>query len=342
MISKAFLLLFLFLSVQSGIAEPRVAVIPFSSVGVSEQDAQSITLLFETSFQQTKAFTLIEMVEVDKLLAAQKYTLSGVVDESQAVEIGRLLSADQIVVGTVGKVANLYYLTVKIIAVETGENLVAEKAQAQSLADLIGMLDDVAWVLAGKEPLATVTNVIAKTTIEKMAQETLHFDNGRYVGEVRANKPHGTGTFYYATGNRYEGAWSDGKKHGVGTFYFETGDRYEGKWSDDKRNGWGIYYWTNGNRYEGEWVANSMSGHGIKYFADGSRYEGEWSDDKRNGTGTLYYANGSRYEGEWRDDKRNGIGAEYFVRGERREGEWREDKYIGGTYYWANGRSEKE
>ena len=146
-----FLLILLFVVQYVGAQIPRVAVIPFSSVGVVGQDAQSVSLLFETSLQQTKAFTLIEMVETEKILDAQKYSLRGVVDESQAVEIGRLLSVDQIVVGTVGKVDALYYLAVKIINVETGEHLAAEKAQAQSLSSLIGKLDDVALLLAEKD-----------------------------------------------------------------------------------------------------------------------------------------------------------------------------------------------
>ena len=52
----------------------------------------------------------------------------------------------------------------------------------------------------------------------------------RYVGEKRAGKIHGQGTFYWANGNRYEGQWQDNNKHGQGTFYWANGDRYQGQY----------------------------------------------------------------------------------------------------------------
>jgi hypothetical protein len=362
MISKAFLLLLLFLPIQDVAAElPRLAVIPFNAVGVSEQDAQSISLLFETELQKTEAFTLIEMLKVDRIINAQKYSLSGIVDESQAVEIGRLLAADQIVIGSVGKVAALYYLTVKILDVETGEYITAENAQAQSLTILLSELSGVASVLAGKEPVASSINHRAETIVDKAAvYEIRYYDNGRYEGEWVAGMKNGTGTYYYSNGNRYEGEWRDNLMHGTGTFYFATrdryvgafsngmiqgygtfyfadGGRYDGEFSDGKKNGQGTRYYATGDRYEGEYRDDKFNGYGVYYHTNGGRYEGEHRDGVRNGQGIYYFANGNRYEGAWSDDKKNGIGVAYFTNGNRYEGEWRDDELIAGTYYSTDG-----
>ena len=62
-------------------------------------------------------------------LEAQEYSLGGCVDGQCAIEIGRLLSADQIVIGTVGRIADIYYLAVKIVDVQRGQNFISEKEQ---------------------------------------------------------------------------------------------------------------------------------------------------------------------------------------------------------------------
>ena len=150
---RRFLITILLLSVLLPLAaqKPRVTVIPFNSIGISKSDAQGLTLLFETALHNTDAFTLIEQMEAESILKAQEYSLGDCVDEQCAIEIGRLLSADQIVLGTVGRVADIYYLAVKIIDVQTGQNLISKKEQVQKLSELVGKIDTIALQLAGEQ-----------------------------------------------------------------------------------------------------------------------------------------------------------------------------------------------
>ena len=196
----------LFITLLPVVADkPIVTVIPFKALGVSKNDAPGLTLLFETALQNTGAFTMIEQTEADNILKAQEYSLGDCVDEVCAVEIGRLLSADQIVIGTVGKVADLYYMTVKIIDVQTGRNLIAKKEQDESLSTLVRKLDSVALLLAGEEGDGPESNKIVH----------LNYANGdSYEGEFKDNKRNGQGTFYSKTGDVYTGKWADGKPIG--------------------------------------------------------------------------------------------------------------------------------
>ncbi|MBA7634117.1 hypothetical protein ES703_41696 [subsurface metagenome] len=184
-----------------------------------------------------------------------------------AIEIGRLLSADQIVLGTVGKVADLYYLTVKIIDVQTGRNLIAKKEQDESLSALVGKLDSVALLLAGEEEDGSESNKIVH----------LDFPEGRYEGTVKAGKPNGQGTYYYFD----TGPWA--------------GDRYEGEFRDDKASGQGTFYFAGGARYEGEFRDGIPNGRGTFYSKTGDVYTGTWADGKPIG-GWLYRPNLAR---EW-------------------------------------------
>ena len=97
--------------------KPRTAVIPFNGVGVSETEAVTASSLFETALVQTDAFLVIEQNQMKEILEAQAFTLSGCTDESCAVEIGKLLAAEQIVLGSFSSLGTGYILNAKIIDV---------------------------------------------------------------------------------------------------------------------------------------------------------------------------------------------------------------------------------
>ena len=82
---------------------------------------------------------------------------------------------------------------------------------------------------------------------------TKTYSNGRYVGQLRGDKPHGRGTMTWNNGDRYEGDWRGDKRHGRGTMTWNNGDRYEGQWRDDKPHGQGTLTWANGSREAGQW-----------------------------------------------------------------------------------------
>lgn len=128
--------------------KPRVAVVPFTGIEVSKSDSAGMTLLFETAIQNTGCFDLIEQTRAEAILEAQEYSLTECADESCAVEIGRLLSAEQILMGTVGRLGGLYYLNVKVIDVQTGRNMSAQKARAETLESLVFKIEELASALA--------------------------------------------------------------------------------------------------------------------------------------------------------------------------------------------------
>ena len=73
---------------------------------------------------KTGKVRVLERSEMNKILREQAFQKSGACDTSEcAVEIGRLLSVDRMVVGSVGKLGNLYTLSVRLLDVGTGEIL---------------------------------------------------------------------------------------------------------------------------------------------------------------------------------------------------------------------------
>lgn len=77
----------------------------------------------------------------------QKFQLSGVTDESTAVEIGKLAGADIIVIGSVSYVGNMYYLNIKMIEVETAQILGSSISQASDDTDFLDMCNNAVYKL---------------------------------------------------------------------------------------------------------------------------------------------------------------------------------------------------
>lgn len=133
-------------------AQPRVTVLPFEGLEVPRSDLQALTLFFETALQNTGRCQIVEQTEVGKILKAHEYVLSDFNDPTKAVAIGRLIPADHIVLGTVGKLAGRHFVNVKMVELRTGTIVGARNATADDLSRLSGALTDVAGQLMGLAP----------------------------------------------------------------------------------------------------------------------------------------------------------------------------------------------
>ena len=116
--------------------KPLITVLPFSAVEVSPSVSLIISQLFETNLVNTGAFEVLSQNERDQILAAQSDSLQGCSDEACAIEIGRLLSAEQLIMGTVAALGTKYIITAKIIDVTTSRTLGAENISAASVEEL--------------------------------------------------------------------------------------------------------------------------------------------------------------------------------------------------------------
>lgn len=62
-------------------------------------------------------------------------------------------------------------------------------------------------------------------------------DGGRYEGEMKDWKPHGTGVRTFANGAVYRGEFADGVPHGLGTVTNPDGAALTGTWHQGKPHG---------------------------------------------------------------------------------------------------------
>ncbi len=137
-------------SVLSAEQRARIAVLPFSANGVAEKDARALSGLFETAMVKTEIYSVIEQNQMKAILDAQKRSLEGCTDESCAIEVGKLLAAELIVLGEVSQVGRRYIVNAKIIDVTQGRNIRADSVSADDLSQLADTgITILAYKLAG-------------------------------------------------------------------------------------------------------------------------------------------------------------------------------------------------
>jgi len=145
---KTIVVVLLFLAVFVPVfgENPIITVLDFSTDGVSESEMKSIISLLSSALFQTEKFTVIDISERERLLQELEFSMSDCTDESCLLEVGRMLSAEGIVVGNLGKVGKRYILSTKLLETETAKTL----NTADGFYDDLDTLVDDVYTLAAK------------------------------------------------------------------------------------------------------------------------------------------------------------------------------------------------
>jgi TolB-like protein len=133
-----FVVLLVFAASYSGFCQekPVVGILPFEPVKVSQTDAGSVYVFMETNFIATEVYEVVTAEQRDQILATAGDTAPECNDNDCAVEIGRKLSADHIVLGSVALSEGRYIVNAKVIAVATSRTIAADSISAAEPDDL--------------------------------------------------------------------------------------------------------------------------------------------------------------------------------------------------------------
>jgi hypothetical protein len=103
---------------------PLVAIMPLKTQGIDENSSAIVTDALGTEILRTGAFRVMERSQMDRILKEQGFQQSGACDGAEcAVEMGKLLAIDRMVVGSVGKLGSSWTVSARLVDVATGEVL---------------------------------------------------------------------------------------------------------------------------------------------------------------------------------------------------------------------------
>ncbi|MRR17560.1 MAG: hypothetical protein EG826_14000 [Deltaproteobacteria bacterium] len=120
-------------ALAAGESRQSVAVLDFESIGSEEHLGKAVAEIMRTELIGTNKYRVVERAQISRALSEQKFQKSGLIDDRSAVEIGKLVGADLIVIGSVVKIGNAYTINSRMIETKTGEARLGKNATGNDL-----------------------------------------------------------------------------------------------------------------------------------------------------------------------------------------------------------------
>jgi TolB-like protein len=124
-----------------------VAVADLQAQGVSSSDAAVIADLLRNDLVAT-GLQVIEKSNMDKVLAEQTFQQTGCTTQECAVKLGKLLNVQRMVVGSFGKLMDKYFVSLRLVDVESGGVIFADSANGRQIAEIESGVKDLAARIA--------------------------------------------------------------------------------------------------------------------------------------------------------------------------------------------------
>jgi hypothetical protein len=119
-------------------ARPILSILDLRTSGVSKADADVLLDYLSSHVVESGEYTVIDRSQRETVLKEIEFSQSDCTDEACQLRIGKLLSANRIVIGSVGKLDQVYLLNLKMIEVETGRLMKAVSGRYESMGKMIG------------------------------------------------------------------------------------------------------------------------------------------------------------------------------------------------------------
>lgn len=113
--------LLIFFSISYSQEKTNIAVLELVGTGTSNLNLEGLTNRLRSELFKTNKFNVIERSRMEEILREQGFQQLGCTNTECAVEIGKLLSVNFIVLGNVDKVGSIYSVNVRLVNVETGK-----------------------------------------------------------------------------------------------------------------------------------------------------------------------------------------------------------------------------
>lgn len=138
---------------------PWIAVMPYHGLGIDSSTALQTEEAMSDGLAQTKKVRVMERSQMSVILREQSFQNSGACDSSEcAVQTGKLLGVDLVVVGSIGRFGTAYTLSARAVKVQTGEVVYSSRRVIKGELDAVltigvpSLSRELAFALAG-EPI---------------------------------------------------------------------------------------------------------------------------------------------------------------------------------------------
>jgi TolB-like protein len=127
---------------------PTLVVLDFTTTGLSSNEIQAVMSFLSMSFYRTNRFNVIDSSDRDFLLKKQNTGKISCNDEPCLITLGKLLSVDFIVTGSINKKNSRFSIQSKMIDTKSGKTLRNAEGNYQSIDMLVDELGAIANILS--------------------------------------------------------------------------------------------------------------------------------------------------------------------------------------------------
>lgn len=161
----------------------RIAILDFSAENVQKTYSRAVRNVFEVSLYKAGGFEILERNQIQTILQEQGLQMSGCIDTSCAVKIGKILSADMVVIGSLNRIGE-YTVTIKFINVSRGRIELADYETAATDSEIQRAVNIIAERMAegitGKKVVVQISEIakrddgIAQEIFARMARNRVY------------------------------------------------------------------------------------------------------------------------------------------------------------------------
>ena len=117
--------------------KPILTVLDFEASEISQSEMKSIINVLSSGLFKSGLFTVIDVAQRETVLKELAFSMSGCTDDSCMLEVGKMLSAELIVGGSISRMGSKIVLSAKMIETETSKTVSSADGVYTDMDDLL-------------------------------------------------------------------------------------------------------------------------------------------------------------------------------------------------------------
>jgi hypothetical protein len=117
------------------IMNPKIAIMDFEGIGIGIDEVRALTQRLASEIISLDVYQMLERSKIKNIIKEQNLDFSECVGNDCAIEMGKLVGADRMIVGTVSKIGDTYSIDSRMIEVESGEAVISAEFSTQNSID---------------------------------------------------------------------------------------------------------------------------------------------------------------------------------------------------------------
>jgi len=129
----------------------RIAVMDLDAKNVSNVTASIVSDFLRNDLYASKKYIIVERSQMEKILKEQMFQKTGCTTTECAVEVGKILNASQMIVGSLSLLGDDFYVMIRVVDVETAETKFSDTLSCSKESELKKVTNSLISRLTGVE-----------------------------------------------------------------------------------------------------------------------------------------------------------------------------------------------